>query len=795
MESGNPPFAVETDRIRLAAGSAFLSVSLAGIFLLARAGFSPLPPSSVLGVLSVSFLLLFAPIAAGQVEARWALSKGSTRFRSHARYSLLALAFVLLCSYLGEWSGFVLILIIAANAFFSVVILSFRPISFSRMIRELAPLMVLVPFTVWIASEVWGMWGVNPLFTEKFVVGNGNVDTLFHIAIGNMIATYGVASTGLDALTRISYHYGSHFYFARLSLLLRLRVLDVYNFAVPVVFYPLFVNAFGSFVIDLRKTRLSSKPLGIRFWLVVALFHVGFIPAGEQRTLRFGPNLPMHFESYLAGAILFFLFSSFVFELFENRPLPGQRESAGGLVSLFLVCPLMVGILGFTKVSFMYLALVLAVYFAFRLGLVRAWEIGVSLILSSAVFIVVQRLTSSWGPVPFKPFAYLRDRVPKPLLALFFFTFFLWPWALFFSRVKEAGIRTIGELLAALRSRALLDVEAVFVLAAFGMLPGLVLAIPHGGAVYFFDPSTWFALACFLVFVEPKLPAFPDLRGPRCGSWSEVRLWPVLIGGLVAVLLTAALGNVCARTHSFFVDNLDFRGSVIQCSDLSFDVRFAARRALASRRFADVGAFADRIASNGIQRDLAACRPYRSVSTLLEIGRLPRAEKKESILFVPQSVRPYWELDRRNRPSELHCSMATPFIGPALTGVVVLGGVPSVVPYRVEEAFLRSNVLDAAEKNVLASITVPDGNGDRLLDFNADGAKIRQASELFSERYGRRFQWYGYQDYEHFDVPRYPDANSLGKAMNDARALGFRKLIVLEEREGELAHRTVDLYP
>jgi hypothetical protein len=61
---------------------------------------------------------------------------------------------------------------------------------------------------------------------------------------------------------------------------------------------------------------------------------------------------------------------------------------------------------------------------------------------------------------------------------------------------------------------------------------------------------------------------------------------------------------------------------------------------------------------------------YKVIKTLHELAELPLAEKRQMLLFIPQSNRAYWTL------SANFCK-ATPFIAPAISGIAMLDGLPS----------------------------------------------------------------------------------------------------------------------
>ncbi|MFW7343412.1 hypothetical protein V0R37_17950 [Pollutimonas sp. H1-120] len=102
----------------------------------------------------------------------------------------------------------------------------------------------------------------------KLLRGEVHQDTLFHASIAAMIKNYGVTSTGLNGLVPISYHVLSHVFFAALSLLSGVSVLEVYGIATWVLFAPLLVFSIVGTIAILDKNATLDVS---RLWVIACL--------------------------------------------------------------------------------------------------------------------------------------------------------------------------------------------------------------------------------------------------------------------------------------------------------------------------------------------------------------------------------------------------------------------------------------------------------------------------------------------------------------------------------------------
>lgn len=109
------------------------------------------------------------------------------------------------------------------------------------------------------------------LFMEQTVLGVMHRDTIYHISIAEMLASSGVATTGLHGIEAINYHWGSHFLFAGLKGMVGLSAHSFYNYAYPVIFFPLLIKFILRFL-NALSARIKLPEISIYlFFLAVPL--------------------------------------------------------------------------------------------------------------------------------------------------------------------------------------------------------------------------------------------------------------------------------------------------------------------------------------------------------------------------------------------------------------------------------------------------------------------------------------------------------------------------------------------
>ena len=609
-------------------GTSAMAIVLAAVYWVSRIGFAN-PVLPVLETLGLSLFLLAAPLwlvrVVGAARQVW--------WTSQPAISIACIIVTIAAGMIAGQTGLSAAPLLAL-AGFALSLLSV--VRWARGTSSLLFLAGVVLFTVWCAGVVWGSRYKMPLFWETLSL-NGNIhhDTFYYAGIANMLETYGVPSTGLDGVPLIRYHFGSPWLFAKWADLLGTDVLSFYSLGYPVMVLPLFFSSLLLFSAELRHAwgAGEARPLGSdpRVWLVFAAATVGFIPTSALDALAVWNSNAFISESYLIGMPVFFFALGVGLAFGRGRPPGTSSVTWGSFAFLCVFVPLILAALGFLKISLMILAFALAIYLAVRIGWYRKPVVWLCVVLSAIAVAVTYRLVSLPAQnTGISPLHFMRFDARQGWQQFFPLIHFLWTWVYIGARVWEEGARDFRSLQAVVTANRLLDAEALAVVAILGFMPGELIAIHGGSAVYFSDVQRWLALS-FIVArlaqwkwtLAPKAERIPGLRG--------VRLSTVLLV-FVAMPFVATL----------FVNLAQWPARVLRTN-------IVTRRELASRQ--------------------SLYQPV--VTALREIARLPEEQRRKSLLFIPQSSSQYWSMFSADN----RCSF-TPLVAPAIASVAMLDGMP-----------------------------------------------------------------------------------------------------------------------
>jgi hypothetical protein len=341
------------------------------------------------------------------------------------------------------------------------------------------------------AGMHWGSGYANPAFEGALAGRQAHRDTLFHASIANMIRTYGVPSTGLDGHPLVRYHVGSHWVVASLASLTGTDVLEFYNRRFGPIFLPVEILTFLLFVLGVRSlarpaapgSAISDNPW---FWGVLLLIFVGPFTFPLESWL----DLIFLSESYILGlAIAFTLLA--VLLSFGHDWVNRRGSAAGDVVALLVVLPLLYVLCGATKISLMYLVLMVAAYAALRGRILWSPLVAAHFLLvgSLAVGLAIAMWTFQVGRpegVESRIDMVARNwhRVWKPGVLFFF-----WP-----------GVFLVTQAGRAFRKGQTAAAEAVIAVSVAGLLPAFF--VPLGSDVtYFTHFQSLFAAALVLAFL------------------------------------------------------------------------------------------------------------------------------------------------------------------------------------------------------------------------------------------------------------------------------------------------------
>jgi hypothetical protein len=371
------------------------------------------------------------------------------------------------------------------------------------------------------ASVTWGSKILSPLFDVRLYLGQAHVDTLFHASIANMLLTYGMPSTGLDGPQPIPYHFLSHWIFGSLSKLLGCSTLAVYNLAYPIVFLPLLVLAILHFACAVNRNwdaifaRASARvPLSRSglCWAMLLIGFLGVLPSTTALGMGIWDNV-LRGESFtLAMTAALLLGAALLDEFRAATTIRDARAARGG--AFMLAAAGMLGAIGLLKIS-----VLLVIVPAFGYVFLRAkgyrypWAWAAMALLGAVVALVYGTTRGSGGEaISIAPFHFFRVYVNQDLRPFSPIVFFWWVLLYVGLRLAEERLRTVTDLVDAMRARSLVDVELVLLVALVGALPGTLLSLPSGAANYFSEVHRWLTFALVLAAVHRMRPNLFPLR-------------------------------------------------------------------------------------------------------------------------------------------------------------------------------------------------------------------------------------------------------------------------------------------
>ncbi len=659
------------DRATVVVGACIASAVLGAIYWISRVGFVN-PAEPVLNALGMAMFIVAAPLwlmrftqGRSVVVAHW--------WWSQSALMLLGIAITAMVGMISSASGTALAPIVSIpGALLGLVTIGVW-LRRARFVSTTLFVLGTVLFTIWSAGVVWGSRYKMPLYWEAFSLrGNVHHDPLYFASMANMLDTYGVASTGIDGIPIARYHFGSAWLFSKWAHLTGTDVLSFYSLGYPVIVIPAFFAGLMLLAIEIRGTLPpeSERPLRFdyRIWLVLLAATVGLIPTDALVGLGIWNENLLISESYLMGLAVFLLVIASGIAFWRSdayRPIgavetmPATAADAsrlgGALVFLLAFLPLSLVVLGFLKVSLMLLLLAAIVFLTLRLRLWKHWAGATAAALCAAV-------TALTYPVVSLPaqnsgmalFSFMRVHVTEGWQQFFPLINLMWSWIYVGARLWEDRIRTTRELSAAVRGGRMLDVELVLLIAILGFLPGELVTIHGGSAVYFSDVQRWVALAFIISRVgiwARKWRAIREVRGQKSpvGGWRGVRLSTVL-----AVFVAAPFLLTLAR------------------NSMQWPVRVARSNVALRTEIASKGGGGLITDPGPLGRGVRNTMHYPIITALREIAQLPIEERRQSALFIPQSYRGYWGMF----DSDERCTYVS-FIAPALSGVAMVDGMPA----------------------------------------------------------------------------------------------------------------------
>jgi hypothetical protein len=633
----------------VAVGSSIVAIVLGVIYWAARIGFeTPLVP--ILSSIGVALILINVPVIASA-----ALAYKDREVEWYRTYSFIWLVTLATIAALGRIAaGFspspsVSLTAIGAAAF---AIVAARWIVRTSFVRALLLIAGSMWFGTWTAGVVWGRIYKSPLFIET-LIANGIVhhDGVTLAALGNMLRTYHSASMGLDGVPYMAYHWGTPWLFAQLSNLTSQSVLEFYQLGYAVIMIPLFFGGVLAFAVQMRRTHESG---GFFFWAVFLAATLGLLPVTGLDALGVWTSNLTISESYAVAVPVALMLAATTVEFWHKR---GQRvlgQNASIMDFAFLALFVAGGLvaLGYIKISFMILGFAAVGYAALRVGALKRWPL-ILIIVWMTVWIGVtyQRVSLVAHREGLSPLDFLKGFVPPVWWPFFVLAQLFWSLLFIVLRLRQENARTVADLVSLAKSRRILDVEIVAVVAILGIIPGFIMHIDGGSAFYFSDVQRWLSVGLLLAGAATLFPRIERVNPGRLAT--------------IGVIFVAAPLVVSMARNSVFWTVRMLKANV----ELRYSLYPEEERASIVPGVRALPGLTD---PAKLRAGLERSGNYNAVQGLLSLARTPMGIKRRTAVFVPQSETKYWTILKR----ENACGFGG-FVVPSLTGMSMIDGMPA----------------------------------------------------------------------------------------------------------------------
>jgi hypothetical protein len=498
--------------IGFAAFAAMTALAMATATLFARTGLD-FPGPLLVASIAVVVLATFGP-------ALWAA-------RAPQRQAwvgpLAGVVLILACGAIGI-AGMIGVAVVSLLALGCLVV-GLRATRPSALIVLLECAIVLAG-VLFFAVELGGTKYVNFVLDQLILHGRADGDDYLNAALTKSLSTLLVPAPGIDGVAPAKYHFGFYALAATLTpiaggnaslALIGLQMLVL----VPLLGFAL---AHGAGLIAARLApEYAPRPL-----LLAALAFV-LVPLAQLSGLA---NLVAYSTSMLLGGTLLVLMAPAILVQVPAR----AGEPAG---RFWWAAAIAIPVLAVAKISAGYVWTAVAGYLALRkIGLkhLPLWLLGVAMAILFFGSVYLFAPTGSGGGTLFGTLYYVERGFAEGN--------YLLPLQLQWQSLAALVGLFLLKRHAADGFRRLL-IEAVIIAILAANLPGLLMQIPGGDAVYFLIAGEWFALPILLAM----LALAPSMLGTAAGGW-RIGGWAATAAAATG-LVVGLVDTVPLRAHTF----------------------------------------------------------------------------------------------------------------------------------------------------------------------------------------------------------------------------------------------------
>jgi len=654
------------DRATIAAFGTVTAATIATLYYLSRWGFDN-PARPILATLGLALFVSVTPFVVWRLVTRSHYAEPEPWWRTHPALALAAIGITALAGMLVPATGWNAVVVLGVAGFASGLVALVIWMRHGGKGTNVLFLMGTIVFATWACGVAWSTRYKTPVFWETLAYkANVHHDPLYYVSMANTMRTYAVPSTGLDGVPYTPYHYGSAWLNSQWAYLADSDVLAFYSLGPSVIVIPLFFSAILLLAIEVRKAWRSSvtdgeRPLRSDYaaWLFLLAATIGVIPTSGLDAMGIWNLHAMISESYAIGIPVFLLVMATAVAYWRRKV---SSPRLGDILFLLVFAPGTLVVAGFLKISLMLLLLCTGLVLLILGRLYRdRWVVA-----SAALCVVASALTYELVSVAAQnqglaPFAYIRfSGVNTAWWPYFILVHLFWSWLYIYLRLREERLDDVGAIRQAALEGRITDVVVMATVAIAGFLPGELVDIHGGSAIYFSDVQRWLAIALLMASAPrwlAQVRANREAASDEKRSLGSVRLSHLWIAALIVPISITLILNVIRAPMTALRANVALREALYAQAGVAEPVGI---RSLADSRLLAIG--------------LRRSPDYKLINALRELDRMPPAIKRRTLLFIPQSYGAFWQIWKGEGG---RCSY-TPMIAPATSGLALLDGMPPV---------------------------------------------------------------------------------------------------------------------
>ena len=353
---------------------------------------------------------------------------------------------------------------------------------------------LVILFSLFCFNLIRQSWFVNYLridAIQRFFSGKTFIDTLYHSAIAESIVTNGYPVASQNAPVFLSYHCLSHYFIAVISKILTIPCFVTYNYLFPVLFIPLLLFLVQKVAV-IGKAYLSGVT-ELRFidYIILLGLICGFVTKHQQANLGCNIYIALfNSESCLMAVTLLLLYFCIIDK--------GYRKKIGfDNYNLFIIIPIFILLLSFTKISFGIIFTLGASYYVFRKYLLKDKRFFL-FVLYCGIFIFYFFLINHFSYVYSGPgveiqkkiilFHYVQTKCRNLFYIIFHYLFLFFPVV---STIIISKDKIFEDILSYKKEGIFLEMNFLLMIGA--CLPGIFMNIHGGSAFYFVIPVYFFS--------------------------------------------------------------------------------------------------------------------------------------------------------------------------------------------------------------------------------------------------------------------------------------------------------------